>query len=283
MRWKTYVRDGSAFHASRSEAAFLRRRVAHDHADFSEVFFVEAGEVDHWLNGQRVRLGAGALVFLRAADCHGFQSVADRPNAMINVAFPNAIVQQLRRRYPAEAAVCFPELAQPAGCVRLHAGARDAVARLFASIRLAERTTLELDWFLLGLMREFWQARRTASPTGQPLPDWLERARMLLARPENRRRGTRHFAALAGHSPEHVAREVRRHLQTTPTDLVNRARLDHAALRLVTTQEKIISLAFDAGFANLGHFYRQFRQRYHLTPRAYRLRHTATLPMGRGR
>jgi len=285
LKWKNVVRDGSAFHAARTESVGTggHARHHHDHADFSEVMFVEYGEMDHRLNGQLTRLGPGSMVFVRSCDCHGSAAPPGQPYAMFNVAFPNAAIKSLRRRHPAETAICFPPASKTACSARLDPSRQNTTINLFATIRAAARTPLELDWFLLSAMREILLSQRAASPTGQPLPDWLERALLLIARPENFQKNTRHFATLAGHSPEHVAREVRRHLNTTPTELVNRARLDHAATRLATTQEKIINIALDAGFNHLGHFYRQFQKRHHLTPRAFRLHHTATLPAARTR
>ncbi len=278
LQWTIVVPDRSPFHVSRVESTAPWHNAEHDHADFSEIFFVEYGELDHRINRRWTRLKAGALVWIQSSDRHGFTSIPDRPFAMVNVAFPNTVLRGLRRHYPTEASVCVPTPAAPGCNANIVPGRQSSVTQLFSAIRSAPRTNLNLDWFLLSAMREIMLHRATPKQA-MTLPDWLERAVMLLNRPEHYLKNTRHFAALAGHSPEHVAREVHRHLNTTPTELLNRARLDQAATRLATTQEKIINIALDTGFNQLGHFYRQFQKRHHLTPRAYRLHHTATLPM----
>lgn len=286
LQWKSYVRDGSAFHVARLESVVMHGNNGHGHADFSEIFVLESGEMDHRLNGKCTRLGAGALVCIRASDCHGFASIADRAFTKTNVAFPNEVIKDLRRRYPAEMAVCFPPVRALACVTQLDPVRSASVCTLFAAMRAAARTActgLELEWFLLSVLREILAAQHAVAAAGAPLPDWLTHAMALIARPENSCQGTRQFAVLAGRSPEHVAREVHRHLGTTPTELVNRARLEQAAARLATTQEKILHIALDAGFNNLGHFYRQFQAHYHVTPRAYRLFHTATIPSARTR
>jgi AraC family cel operon transcriptional repressor len=274
--------DGSAFHAGRFESVAMRGREQHDHADFSEVFYLECGELVHVASRRRVRLAAGALVFVRPSDPHGFASLPGVAYAKTNIAFPQAAVRALRRRHPAAVAACFPPGSAPCGMVQVRAERMGAVAELFRAARQAPRTGFELEWFLLSVMREAELARRSAE-AAVVRPAWLSRALTLLARPEHFRQGTRHFAALAGHSPEHVAREVRRLLGSTPTELINRARIDHAAARLATTPEKVIGIALESGFNNLGHFYQEFRKRHRATPRAYRLRHTATIPAARGR
>ena len=282
LEWKNIVRDGSAFHVVRFESVRMDGRV-HGHADFSEIFFLESGALDHRLNRTGVRLREGALVCIRASDSHGFASDPECAYAKTNVAFPNEALKNLRRRYPAETALCFPPGSRPAFSLQLDPGRSARVCHLFAAVRSAARTGLELEWFLLSVLREVLAARSAVAAAGAPLPDWLAHALSLIGRPGNARQGTRQFALLAGRSPAHVAREVRRLLGVTPTELVNRARLEFAASRLASTQDQIIHIALDAGFANLGHFYRLFHQQYHLTPRAFRLFHTATIPVARPR
>ena len=65
LQWKAVVSDGSAYHVSRMESAAGWTNIEHDHADFSEVFFVEYGEVEHRINRKPMILGAGTLAFIR--------------------------------------------------------------------------------------------------------------------------------------------------------------------------------------------------------------------------
>jgi AraC family cel operon transcriptional repressor len=73
-----------------------------------------------------------------------------------------------------------------------------------------------------------------------------------------------------------VNRTVRRCGGQTATDVVNGLRLERAALRLRMTTDGILDVALDCGFGNLGHFYRCFRGRFGMTPKAYRLAGRAT-------
>jgi len=65
---------------------------------------------------------------------------------------------------------------------------------------------------------------------------------------------------------------VRRYLGCTPTELVNRLRLAHAAARIADGDEAIAAIALDCGIANLGYFYRLFTRAYGLPPAAWRRR-----------
>ncbi|MEI6082685.1 MAG: helix-turn-helix transcriptional regulator [Verrucomicrobiota bacterium] len=75
---------------------------------------------------------------------------------------------------------------------------------------------------------------------------------------------------MAGRSAEHVARVTRDLLHETPSDLVNRVRLQYAARQLALSDAKIMDIALDCGLTNLSHFYRLFRHQFGSTPQAYR-------------
>ena len=82
---------------------------------------------------------------------------------------------------------------------------------------------------------------------------------------------------MAGRCPEHVARTMKKHLDITPTDWINRRRLEHAARLAETTMLPIIEIAAECGFENLGYFHRLFRARFGATPLRYRAEHRAVM------
>ena len=94
---------------------------------------------------------------------------------------------------------------------------------------------------------------------------------------KNMQSGVQYFRRLAGRSPEHVARIMQKHTGLTPTAWVNMQRLDHAARLLESTMIPVTEIAFEAGFENLGYFFRIFRTRYGTSPRLYRMRQTAVM------
>jgi AraC family transcriptional regulator len=81
-----------------------------------------------------------------------------------------------------------------------------------------------------------------------------------------------HMAREAGLSPYHFLRTFERLTGVTPHQYVLRARLREAALRLVSSRDKIVDVALDCGFGDLSNFNRAFRGEFGLSPRAYRLR-----------
>jgi AraC family cel operon transcriptional repressor len=140
----------------------------------------------------------------------------------------------------------------------------DEVRRLAAG----GRRRMPAERFLLGLYLMVLSANEKPAPA---LPAWLQRAMTELERPEHFSDGTRALAKLAGRSAEHVARTCRQQLRMSPTELVNRIRMEHAARELRLGGKPIVEIALDCGCNNLAHFYALFRAAHGETPRRYRL------------
>jgi LacI family transcriptional regulator len=68
-----------------------------------------------------------------------------------------------------------------------------------------------------------------------------------------------------------LERAFRYELQRTILHEILRVRVNHAQKLLETTPDSITDIAIRSGFASLNHFYRVFRDRTGLTPRAFRL------------
>ena len=108
------------------------------------------------------------------------------------------------------------------------------------------------------------------------MPDWLAQACERIQRPDLFALGAPGLVKAAGRSAEHVARSVRTFLGMTPSDFVNRVRMQHAARELRVTNRPIADIALECGLNNLSHFYALFRQAHGAPPRAYRQEHQNT-------
>jgi AraC family cel operon transcriptional repressor len=144
-----------------------------------------------------------------------------------------------------------------------------------ADLRAGNWSALSLDYFLLHVLRLLREKNRAGhTDTHAPQqPRWLASALCELSSNRQHFQSTRALARLAGRSPEHLSRELRRWTGRTPTDVINEARMTHAARCLIESDDKIISIALDCGIQNLGYFYRLFRDTFGTSPQAYRLHH----------
>ncbi|HEY9463996.1 MAG TPA: AraC family transcriptional regulator [Vicinamibacterales bacterium] len=80
------------------------------------------------------------------------------------------------------------------------------------------------------------------------------------------------LANVSGLSLYHFLRTFDRITGVTPHQYVLRARLRHAAVRLVRESGSILDLALDCGFGDISNFTRAFRNEFGASPRRYRER-----------
>jgi AraC family cel operon transcriptional repressor len=270
IRLRELIGPDSAFKIARTvagERGFWREH-DHDH-DFPEMFWIQSGEGLHVVNRRRIEIAAGFLCMMRPADRHNFYGAAGKPLAIMNIAFPAATLEHYRRRYFPGGKKFFWTRARLPFSTRLDAS---TLSWLNASAReLAARTDskLLLDRFFAEV---FLRLERSGGDRA-PVPEWLRAALAAYRGPEQFRTGVAGFVELAGRGREHVNRSLRRCLGITTTEAVNRARLRWAADELCFTDRPILEICYDAGCANVGHFYKLFRERFGTTPKAWRRRH----------
>ena len=261
---KDYARGAAHGHFGRSAKPWNPRNPLHCH-DFPEVCWITGGEGWQLHPEGRTPLKPGTLLLVRPEDSHGF--TASAPGGVLrlaNLAVSAATWAELVARYRED------PLARPY--------AERAIMLTAPMLAELDRAALDLDRGRVDrlaveqVLIHVWGALRRIEASQPETPEWLRAACAALQAPARFRAGTAAFVAAAGHSPEHVARAARRFLGRTPTDLVNEARLAHAARLLAEDPRDIAAIALDCGLANLGHFYRLFRRQFGVTPAEYRRR-----------
>ncbi len=240
----------------------------HNHT-FAEIFWVVGGAGVHLINGAARPLETGLLVLVRPEDRHAFSALPGRdPLRFVNFAFEPSRWTALRRRHPGLRGTLLDERDPIRREHRLDATRLERLRHLAADLADGARDALVIEAFLGGVAGLLSHSTRTR--LRGDVPDWLAAACAAIQEPRHFVGGTPALARLAGRSPEHLAREIRRHLRSTPTDVVNAARLTHAAQQLATTARPIIEIAGECGFEGLGHFYKLFLARFATSPRRYR-------------
>lgn len=103
-------------------------------------------------------------------------------------------------------------------------------------------------------------------------PD-MEKLKMLLQQIEEKtgeNLSVGEMAEFCGWSSSHFMRWFKNMTGSSFTSYVNDRKLASAAENLRRTDNKIVTIAEDAGFSNLSNFNRQFKARYEMTPGEYR-------------
>ncbi len=246
----------------------------HTHT-FYELFWVESGEGCHWIFGERRVMKPGFLALVRPEDSHAFSVLEEGGEVSFsNFACYPSTWERVRRRFFGNQPVFFAEPDYRRREWMLDGAELERVRLLAADLHTGSSDSLTAEAFLVGLF-SLLENRKKRLSRALTAPAWLAAACESIRVYPHFKEGVDAFVKRAGRSPEHVARECRRHFGKTPRDFVNEARLEYAAAQLCTSNHPILDIVFEAGFENVGHFYQLFRRRYGQSPRQYRLHYAA--------
>jgi AraC-like DNA-binding protein/quercetin dioxygenase-like cupin family protein len=259
----------SAYHAALVSSRFHPGSELHTH-DFCEMVYVVAGRGVHLVNGQKLPLQAGDFIVVRADDCHAITASAGTDLQFVNVAFPRdawdgfcALASVLDEAWQSPQAVPIPPECRQA-CERAFRNA------LFSFHEGASALALCRFWSVVSAY--VVRPRELHVQDEARMPTWLRTACWAMRDEHNLQGGILRFRELAGVSRAHLSRSLKASCQETPTEFVNRLRVERAAILLATTTDEIGEIATACGFTTLSYFFRRFSDRYHLSPRTYRLR-----------
>ncbi len=246
----------------------------HTH-DFHEIFIINRGQVVHRINNRQQVLNCGTLVFIRPDDIHSYKKSGTQLE-LINLAFPISLLNDcvqfakdaidLNYYYDAPIAPTF-------ALAELDTQQLVEELRLIndEGIRNQSLAKLRFKVVILNLFVHFFPKKIiVANNIHNNVPIWLLELREQLKARSNFVAGLAKMHQLAYCSKEHLCRSWKQYFNETPTEFINKLRVEHAARQLLNSDEKIYSIACDAGFENLSNFYHQFKKYYHLPPAAYR-------------
>jgi AraC family cel operon transcriptional repressor len=249
--------------------------------DFAELFLVTQGRGTHWWNGTAHRLVRGSFALVRARERHCYEAGPAAPLEFINLAFAPAWWRHFAQLF-------VPPLEPASGAASRARGQTNFPSA--AAKRLEERLHVLLarsrfDQALLteataAVLREWLSPAGTTEGAEESPPEWLAAVVEEMENSGTVAKPLAYWQRRSGRSPEHLARCCRRYLGQSLTGLLNRARVEWIKAQLQRGDAKITTLAFDAGYQNLGYFHRVFRRLEGCTPRQW-LKHqgrAATVP-----
>ncbi|HEY1107603.1 MAG TPA: AraC family transcriptional regulator [Opitutaceae bacterium] len=268
--WRDLAVEGEWLHLARFRFLPARASTYHDH-DFAEVFWLEDGACLHRINETTQRLGSGDLVLVRPGDRHVLATVDAAGFALVNLAFDRRVYREFLAKHGATvAALHAPKTSLP-WSTTLAPAQRTTLTALLEQLTHAGRGRLALEHFLSGLYLLLARSVPANGMRSTP-PPWLRAALEQARDPTVFQWGAAGLVRASGRSAEHVARVTRAVYGLTPSDLVNRIRMEHAARELRATTRPIVDIALECGIGNLSHFYALFRAAHGLTPKRYRVR-----------
>ncbi len=241
----------------------------HGHDGFGELVCATAGSFRNTINGLEYTQEAGNVIFVRSSDVH---SLAGSNFSYVNVIFQSDWLVRMEHfvQSPGLAESLLGAARPPQATIRPsdRAEYERALNRLLANSTSAYGRRL-FARFLLMIVTQY------LSPPAVPglssnLPAWLVETVSWISRNRERLPSLADIIRHSCRCHEHFTREFSRHMGMPPSLYLANLRIDRAAEMLVTTNYKTIDICHAAGFENESYFYRLFRERKKMTPRAWR-------------
>lgn len=250
--------------------------------DFSEIILINTGGLIHKVNGERQKLTAGDLVFMRPDDVHAFLPDGQFDKAEI-VLLDFDLELFLSLSVYLENDTFLQQLTAPVLPPSFKLDPTTGSALYARLLKLNSPSTspqlrkIKLKILLGELYSRFFIDEVNLLSEAR-VPDWLENLCAAMRQESNFTGGVERMRKLACRTPGHLCKSFQKYLGKTPTEFVNELRLNHAARLLSDSQKEIVAIADELNFQSLSRFYSLFKRYFGLTPAAYRKMRTGTGP-----
>ncbi len=245
--------------------------------DFSEILFATDGYAAHSVNGVVETFRAGELIFIRPNDNHQMTVDAGVDFAYFIVGFKPSSLKPLLKLYPQAAGIFWNLKPKRLSSVTLTPYQQEWLRSQIKTLIMQDADEFGLFRFLVNLTYEVGRLSRGGF---EQAPLWLQQAIDEARKTVHAKKGPRVLAELSGRSFEHVSRILKKSCNLTPSQVINRLRVEQAASRLVMSADTVLKVALDVGFQSLGQFYKEFHTVYGMTPRQYRLQNLTPFHQG---
>jgi AraC-like DNA-binding protein len=240
---------------------------AHMHTEF-ELNYAWRGVMTYFLAGEFVTVPAQRLVVFWAGMPHRVTAVAPGTK-FIWLTMPLAWVLQWELPAVFTHRLFAGELLREPDAHRSDLD-RALMTQWAADVRTPQRKIALLE--IEARLRRLAATSKSAVPVGRAAPGGpVEQATRFIGEHYAEPLTVPQIAAAVGRHPNYLMQLFRRSCGTSLWDYVLRLRVSHAQRLLLTTDRKIVDVAFAAGFASVSRFYEAFQKYCRQTPRQYRV------------
>jgi len=256
----------------------------HEHAhDFVELVVILRGSGRHVINGRTYDCGAGDVYVFSPGSTHAFEKA--RGLTMVNIMFtPEAILiaDSGLRRMPGYQALfgLSNAIGDRFRCMMNVSGDRlprvrrllEELAVEYESRRPGYRSLIRATMTgLVVLMCRLYGEDSAAAVVSRPRRIMAEVAGYIEGRLDEEITVEK-LMRLSGMSRRHLFRMFNRNFGMPPVRYIMEKRLDHAAGLLASTGMSVTQVGFSSGFSDSNYFARQFKRKYHVPPKEFRIR-----------
>lgn len=243
----------------------------HDH-EFYEFVLVLDGTVIHEYGGNSKLLSKNNLMLIRPLDIHRFKPVDAVAFSYVNLAFSQKTFKEVLEflcasNYYETLAESFEP---PVIMIKEEQARRldNSFMRLIGDEFLPE-PRIYLRGLIASVISKYFVNKTQGNHESQ-LPHWFTALCDQMKKPENFSGGIEKMSQLSGKSYGYIGNCFRNYLGISPTAYINNIRLEYASKMLKSSNLSIADICDEAGYNNLGYFYRNFKKKYGVSPSKYR-------------
>lgn len=250
----------------------------HTH-DYVEAVYMCSGKTTHLLNGEKVVLHTGELLFLGQTVEQEILP-ADRDDVAINfIILPQFFDKSLEMLGEEETPLrkfitdCLGKTTDTGGYLHFQVAdvlpVQNLVENLLWTLINDTPNKRNINQTTMGLL--FMQLLNCADRLSEPSQNQNIILQALRYIEENYKDGSlTELASLLHYDIFWLSKEIKAKTGFSYTDLLQEKRLIQAAFLLRTTQLKITDIVHAVGYENVSYFHRIFKQKYDLSPKKYR-------------
>lgn len=256
-------------------SSFFQTAPLHTHT-FYEIFIVSQGTALHMVNNVIQALEKGDLVFIRPRDTHTYEFFCSDDFRIINIGFSKIIYHSICKLLDDYHELQRLNHLELPPCVHLDDMALKNICEQFLSIgeHMASKsptfTNFHARICLSSVLVNHFFRYSNADVHSQEVPDWFLHMIKEMQKIENLQQGFSRMQELSPCSKNHLCRLCKRYLSMTPTQYINKRRLEYAIYLLRQTSNDILTISSLCGFNNLSHFYHLFKEQYQVSPANFR-------------
>ena len=258
--------------------------------DETELIFFEHGDFQAWLNTKEFQIKAPAIMCVHAGELHSLllpehaleSAVVFNLNILSFEHYDSVQAKLIRPLI--EGRMKMPLLLEPSASVfsrikdryltiaeKIQKMNRCSPSREFEKNALYLQIKATLYNLLATLYQEnFLQCSGNFDPKSERQIENLKKVLSYIQEHYAAPIKLEDLASLVNLNPQYFCRYFKENIGKTATRYIQEVRMEKAAEALAETNEKIITIAADSGFDNIGYFIRKFREIKGVTPSEYR-------------
>lgn len=244
----------------------------HSH-DFYEFFYIIDGQIDHEINGVFQTLQVGDMGFINKTDIHSFLRAPGNTCRHRDIIIRSDFFESI-------CAFIGPDFTR----AYMNNELPKVVSLPLSKIEQYEQRIIHLitpipdetDGYKLEKIKALLVSmlncllENTEANTTPGWPAWFRELLNRFTVNEYLRAGLDEILSPFHFTKTYVGRVFKKYMNCTMTEYLNDVRLQHAAFQLTYTDENIINICTSIGFSSISYFNKIFRQKYGVSPKAFR-------------